>query len=90
MSLPDYLGVRAREQDPGDALADYLKKEAAMYEQLGRSHPKLSRGRVWCIACGRSESVKAASALRSGWPRCCGATMTIDSPEERRALTGAT
>lgn len=54
-----------------------------MYEAMEKSHPKLSRGQVWCTACGRSESVKAAGALQNGWPKCCGYTMTIDSPAER-------
>ena len=57
-----------------------------MYENMANSHPKLSRGMVWCTECGRSERVDSARALRSGWPKCCGCTMTIDSPEERRAM----
>jgi Zn finger protein HypA/HybF involved in hydrogenase expression len=46
--------------------------------------PQLERGRVWCTTCGRSESVNAAESLRHGWPKCCGYTMTVDSPEERK------
>lgn len=42
-----------------------------------------ARGLVWCITCGREQKVSAAWRLRNGWPKCCGATMTIDSPEER-------
>lgn len=58
-----------------------------MYEELAKSHPKLSRGDVWCTVCGRKSSVKASEALACGWPKCCGYTMTIDSPEERKAFT---
>lgn len=47
------------------------------------SVPSLKRGRVWCIACGHTETVNSAHALAHGWPKHCGATMTIDSPEER-------
>ena len=54
-----------------------------MYEAMGRAHPKLSRGMVWCTKCGRAEAVKSAEALQHGWPKCCGYTMTIDSPSER-------
>lgn len=54
-----------------------------MHERLAASHSKLQRGKVWCRSCGRSEGVSAAACLRSGWPKCCGATMTIDAPEER-------
>ena len=49
-----------------------------MYEAMAQSHPKFQRGQVWCTACGRSESVKAAGALKYGWPKCCGYTMTIE------------
>jgi hypothetical protein len=50
------------------------------------SHAHLARGRVWCRRCQRSEPVDPAQSMRQGWPRCCGATMTIDSPQEQRAL----
>jgi hypothetical protein len=43
---------------------------------------------VWCRICGRSQRVDAAQSLASGWPKCCGHTMTIDSPEERAVLQG--
>lgn len=29
----------------------------------------------------------SAAAMRSGWPKCCGATMTIDAPDERAELS---
>ena len=48
----------------------------------------LERGQVWCIACGNTLHVDSAAALRRGWPKCCGATMTIDSPMERTAREG--
>jgi hydrogenase maturation factor HypF (carbamoyltransferase family) len=48
--------------------------------------PQLARGRVWCLTCGATIHVDSASCLRKGWPKCCGYTMTIDSPEERKAM----
>jgi hypothetical protein len=45
--------------------------------------PQLRRGRVWCHECGRTQAVDGRECLRSGWPRCCGYTMSIDSPQER-------
>lgn len=48
---------------------------------------KIKRGKVWCCECGRSERVDGSAAMRTGWPKCCGYTMTIDSPEERIALS---
>lgn len=54
-----------------------------LHESIVEESPKLKRGKVWCVTCGASKSIDSAAALRRGWPRCCGATMTIDSPEER-------
>lgn len=67
-------------------MTDDLTREetASLYDKLASTHPKLSRGRVWCAECGRTEKVDSAIALRSGWPKCCGYTMTIDSPQERK------
>lgn len=49
--------------------------------------PQLKRGMVWCKHCGRSQRVDGVRAtLGGGWPKCCGYTMTIDSPEEQEAL----
>lgn len=48
---------------------------------------KLSRGLVWCKFCGKEQKVDSAHCLGHGWPKCCGETMTIDSPEERKKLT---
>ncbi len=50
---------------------------------VNRGLKKMQRNRVWCIQCGQSRSVDSVHALRNGWPKCCGYTMTIDSPEER-------
>jgi hypothetical protein len=52
------------------------------YEQITNDIPQLKRGMVWCRTCGHGQRVNSAEALRSGWPRHCGYTMTIDSPEE--------
>lgn len=46
--------------------------------------PQIARGMVWCTHCGRSERVDGVEAtFGGGGPKCCGYTMTIDSPEER-------
>lgn len=52
-------------------------------EAATRSHPSLTRGQVWCRTCGHTKRVDSAACLRSGWPKHCGYTMTIDSPEEQ-------
>lgn len=58
-----------------------------LHYEIAQSHPKLSRGMVWCRHCGRSQSVNTPHALAAGWPKCCGFTMTIDAPDERAALS---
>lgn len=58
----------------------------ALHNTMAKSHPSLERGMVWCTICGFSQSVSSAYALKSGWPKHCGYTMTIDSPDERARL----
>ena len=57
-----------------------------MIEKLAKEIPQLARGQVWCIRCGNTKRMNSVCGLRYGWPKCCGETMTIDSPAERRAL----
>ena len=57
-----------------------------LHENLAKSHPSLTRGQVWCIVCGHTEKVNSAGAMKTGWPKCCGYTMTIDSPSERQQM----
>ena len=57
--------------------------------RLAMAHPKLIRGDVWCTVCGRKQHVSAGKCFQNGWPKCCGYTMTLDSPEERQQLREA-
>ncbi len=52
-----------------------------LHDKLAKSHPSLERGRVWCRTCRKTVKVNASYALRNGWPKCCGFTMTIDHPD---------
>jgi hypothetical protein len=54
-----------------------------LHDKLADSHPSLRRGQVWCRQCGHTERVDSAECLRSGWPKHCGYTMTIDKPEDK-------
>ena len=58
----------------------YCSRPIGLSAELVQSHPSLKRGMVWCRTCGRSEQVNSAVALRHGWPKCHGQTMTIDDP----------
>jgi hypothetical protein len=60
-----------------------------LYAELAKCHPSIERGMVWCTTCKRKQRVDPAECFRSGWPRCCGYTMTIDSPQKRAALKRA-
>lgn len=60
-----------------------------VYNTLAQCHPSLARGMVWCTVCKRKQKVDAADCFRNGWPKCCGYTMTIDSPQKRTALARA-
>lgn len=61
----------------------------SLHDKLANCHPSLQRGMVWCRTCGFSQSVSSAYALKHGWPKHCGYTMTIDSPDEQHALSQA-
>lgn len=62
-----------------------LESVRGLHRKIADDVPQLKRGIVWCTKCGHSARIDAADALRNGWPRHCGYTMTIDSPEERKA-----
>lgn len=66
-----------------------LVEGQSLHDRLAVSHPSLTRGRVWRRSCGASQRVDSAKALRTGWPKCCSYTMTIDSPVEQAALAKA-
>lgn len=57
-----------------------------IHHAIAASHASPVRGQVWCRSCGSTMPVNVAKALAHGWPKCCGATMTIDSPAEQVAL----
>lgn len=65
------------------ALRELAEKATSLHDNIVADVPQLRRGMVWCTVCGHSERVDSANALRHGWPKHCGFTMTIDSPEER-------
>lgn len=58
-------------------------KEELLAGPINKGCTRLKRGQVWCFRCGRTEEVVPIKCLDSGWPECCGETMSIDSPEER-------
>ena len=62
---------------------DIVNKGNKFLKKVVNENDKLKRNKVWCKKCGRSVLVNSYDCLQNGWPRCCGETMTIDSPEER-------
>lgn len=67
-----------------------VRELGGIHEALGSCHPKLSRNQVWCRKCGKTQKVDSGKCFKTGWPLCCGQTMTIDSPEEQKAQARAT
>lgn len=65
------------------SLLERMTAAQRMPDQLASEVPQLRRGQVWCRSCGATQHVDSAECLRSGWPKCCGHTMTIDAPEEQ-------
>ena len=57
-----------------------------LHDAIAKQIPQLARGQVWCRKCGKTKRTDSADAMRNGWPKCCGSTMTIDSPEEQKRL----
>ena len=45
--------------------------------------PQFKRGLLFCHTCGKTEPIRGGE-IRNGWPKCCGYTMSLDSPEERK------
>lgn len=60
--------------------------QMSLLSRIVEDVPQLKRGQVWCVSCGATYKVNATNCLGSGWPMCCGQTMSIDSPEERDAF----
>lgn len=65
---------------------EIIARAKGLHDRIAADVHQISRGLVWCTSCGRVQAVNGAGCLHSGWPKCCGYTMTIDSPDERRAL----
>lgn len=66
-----------------DDVADVVRRVAGIHRKIADDvFARTGKGgRVWCLRCGATIPVDAAECLRSGWPECCGETMTIDPPE---------
>lgn len=62
---------------------EQLRAVGGLHQKIVDDVPKLKRGTVWCLSCNREMKVDSAECLARGWPKCCGSTMTIDSPRER-------
>jgi hypothetical protein len=65
-----------------EALEQLVEQSASLHAAIARSHPALERGLVQCVTCSAQRSVDPVECLRSGWPRCCGATMRLVTGNE--------
>jgi hypothetical protein len=58
-------------------LLTMFTRHQALYDTIAQSHPSLLNGKVYCARCGKARQVDAARCLREGWPKCCGATVSL-------------
>lgn len=72
-------------EQPKDGGAAFRLPDVAGFWRDVAAIPQIARGQVWCRSCGRSERVNGVRSMQSGWPKCCGSTMTINSPDELAA-----
>jgi hypothetical protein len=40
----------------------------------------IAQSSVTCRFCGQTKKVDGGECLRTGWPACCGQTMSLDRP----------
>lgn len=86
--------VRFRDSELADQIEELLETTfpeepvSQLHKELGVCSPKLERGKVWCHSCGKERLVDSGKCLATGWPKCCGSTMSIDSPAERMEPSG--
>lgn len=66
---------------------DDLFRRLRSFENDLADIPQIRRGLCFCHSCGRTVRISAAN-FKTGWPKCCGYTMSLDSPEERERLAG--
>lgn len=58
-------------------LTALFSRHQTLYETIAASHPSLLNGKVICSRCAKTRVVEAARCLRDGWPKCCGATVSL-------------
>lgn len=66
--------------------------DLAKIEQVTREWEQdrpISDTRVKCQTCHREERVNFGACLRSGWPKCCGATMSLLDRPSRATVDAA-
>lgn len=61
-----------------DNLPKRLGSLAAIHDKLAEAAGLGPRTVVRCRLCGHEETVDGATAMRFGWPKCCGQTMSLD------------
>jgi len=49
----------------------------SMYEDMANSNPSMKKGLVKCNKCSKEMKVDSAKCLQTGWPACCGKTMSL-------------
>lgn len=56
-----------------------LVSSGLLHDRIAKDIQKLVKNEVECDHCGRKQPVNIAECLRTGWPKCCGETMNLNS-----------
>lgn len=59
-----------------------VRASEGLHDKLA-SESGIRVARVRCEKCGREFSVDGANCLQSGWPECCGYTMSLLRPNNK-------
>lgn len=88
-AMADARRREAQDREAVEAYQRMVQRSSGLHQRIADSHPTLKRGMVWCKTCGRSQKVDPAQCLRTGWPICHGATMSLNDPAELIMSAGA-
>lgn len=69
-------------------MREFVERARGIHARIAEDVPQIKRGLVWCHRCGAEKAVDGAECLRSGWPECCGATMSLD-PQQGQGIAHA-
>lgn len=65
-------------EDHAATAAHLVAGTKGIHQKIVDDVPSLQSGKVTCRTCGNSQTVDPSQCLASGWPKCCGSTMSLE------------